>query len=178
MAALVALAVESFGGLDVMFNNAGIGGAFGPITEQDVEEWDATFAVNMRSVFLGTKHAARAMIAGGHGGSIINTASIAGSSGGGGPQAYSATKAGVLSLTKTTSVELARIESGSTPCHRARSTPSCSTEAGPSSPTRGVSRSSPGPIEERPRRSPMWSPGSPRMSHVSSPARRCSPTAV
>jgi NAD(P)-dependent dehydrogenase (short-subunit alcohol dehydrogenase family) len=107
MAALVTLAVESFGGLDVMFNNAGIGGAFGPITEQDVDEWDATFAVNMRSVFLGTKHAARAMIAGGHGGSIINTASIAGSSGGGGPQAYSATKAGVLSLTKTTSVELA-----------------------------------------------------------------------
>jgi len=107
MAALVTLAVESFGGLDVMFNNAGIGGAFGPITEQDVDEWDATFAVNMRSVFLGTKHAARAMTAGGHGGSIINTASIAGSSGGGGPQAYSATKAGVLSLTKTTSVELA-----------------------------------------------------------------------
>ena len=52
MAALIALAVESFGGLDVMFNNAGIGGAFGPITEQDVDEWDATFAVNMRSVFL------------------------------------------------------------------------------------------------------------------------------
>ena len=107
MEALVAVAVESFGGLDVMFNNAGIGGAFGPITEQSVEEWDATFAVNMRSVFLGTKHAARAMIAGGRGGSIINTASIAGSTGGGGPQAYSATKAGVLSLTKTTAVELA-----------------------------------------------------------------------
>ena len=108
MEALVAVAVESFGGLDVMFNNAGIGGAFGPITEQSVEEWDATFAVNMRSVFLGTKHAARAMIAGGRGGSIINTASIAGSTGGGGPQAYSATKAGVLSLTKTSAVELAQ----------------------------------------------------------------------
>lgn len=105
--ALIAHAVESFGGVDVMFNNAGIGGAFGPITEQSVEEWDATFAVNMRSVFLGTKHAARAMIAGGRGGSIVNTASIAGSTGGGGPQAYSATKAGVLSLTKTTAVELA-----------------------------------------------------------------------
>jgi len=107
MEALVAVAVESFGGVDVMFNNAGIGGAFGPITEQSVEEWDATFAVNMRSVFLGTKHAARAMIAGGGYGRIVNTASIAGSTGGGGPQAYSATKAGVLSLTKTTAVELA-----------------------------------------------------------------------
>lgn len=108
MEALVIHAVESHGGLDAMFNNAGIGGAFGPITEQSVDEWDATFAVNMRSVFLGTKHAARAMISGGGGGSIINTASIAGSTGGGGPQAYSATKAGVLSLTKTTAVELAQ----------------------------------------------------------------------
>ena len=107
MESLVAAAVESFGGVDVMFNNAGIGGACGPITEQSVEEWDATFAVNMRSVFLGTKHAARAMIEGERGGSIINTASIAGSTGGGGPQAYSATKAGVLSLTKTSAVELA-----------------------------------------------------------------------
>ena len=105
--ALVTLAVERFGGLDVMFNNAGIGGAFGPITEQTVDEWDATFAVNMRSVFLGTKHAARAMIAGGRPGAIVNTASVAALTGGGGPQAYSATKAGVVSLTKSTAVELA-----------------------------------------------------------------------
>jgi hypothetical protein len=53
--ALVALAVESFGRLDVLFNNAGIGGAFGPITELEVDDWDATFAVNTRSVFLGVK---------------------------------------------------------------------------------------------------------------------------
>lgn len=105
--ALIILAVERFGGLDVMFNNAGIGGAFGPITEQTVDEWDATFAVNMRSVFLGTKHAARAMIAGGGGGAIVNTASVAGLTGGGGPQAYSATKSGVISLTMSTAVELA-----------------------------------------------------------------------
>ncbi|MDA2945864.1 MAG: glucose 1-dehydrogenase [Actinomycetota bacterium] len=105
--ALVTLAVERFGGLDVMFNNAGIGGAFGPITEQTVDEWDATFAVNMRSVFLGTKHAAKAMIAGSRGGAIVNTASVAGLTGGGGPQAYSATKSGVISLTMSTAVELA-----------------------------------------------------------------------
>jgi NAD(P)-dependent dehydrogenase (short-subunit alcohol dehydrogenase family) len=104
---LVDAATSRFGRIDAMFNNAGIGGAFGPITEQSVEAWDATFAVNVRSVFLGTKHAARAMIGQGSGGAIVNTASVAGRSGGGGPQAYSATKAAVISLTQTTAVELA-----------------------------------------------------------------------
>lgn len=104
---LVATAEDSYGRIDAMFNNAGIGGAFGPITEQSVDAWDTTFAVNVRSVFLGTKHAAAAMIDHGHGGAIVNTASVAGLSGGGGPQAYSATKAAVISLTQTTAVELA-----------------------------------------------------------------------
>ena len=49
--------MERFGGLDVMFNNAGVGGAFGPLTEISVEDWDRTFAVLVRSVFLGIKHA-------------------------------------------------------------------------------------------------------------------------
>jgi NAD(P)-dependent dehydrogenase (short-subunit alcohol dehydrogenase family) len=105
--ALVASAVEAFGRIDVMFNNAGIGGAFGPLTELEVDDWDATFAVNTRSVFLGIKHAARAMIGLGDGGSIINTASVAGMSGGGGPQAYSAAKAAVINLTQSAAVELA-----------------------------------------------------------------------
>ena len=104
---LIDRAVASFGGIDAMFNNAGIGGAFGPITEQSADDWDATFAINVRSVFLGTKHAARVMIEQDRGGSIVNTASVAGLSGGGGPQAYSATKAAVISLTQTTAVELA-----------------------------------------------------------------------
>ena len=104
---LIASAVDAFGAIDAMFNNAGIGGAFGPITEQTVDDWDTTFAVNVRSVFLGTKHAARAMFDRDAGGAIVNTASIAGMTGGGGPQAYSATKAAVISLTQTTAVELA-----------------------------------------------------------------------
>ncbi|MDW3214397.1 MAG: glucose 1-dehydrogenase [Ilumatobacteraceae bacterium] len=104
---LVATACSTFGHLDAMYNNAGIGGAFGPITEQSVDDWDATFAINVRSVFLGTKHAARVMIEQGTGGAIVNTASVAGLSGGGGPQAYSATKAAVISLTRTTAAELA-----------------------------------------------------------------------
>jgi NAD(P)-dependent dehydrogenase (short-subunit alcohol dehydrogenase family) len=104
---LVAVAVDQFGAIDAMFNNAGVGGAFGPITEQTVEAWDATFAINTRSVFLGTKHAARRMIAQGGGGAIVNTASVAGLTGGGGPQAYSAAKAAVIGFTKATAAELA-----------------------------------------------------------------------
>jgi NAD(P)-dependent dehydrogenase (short-subunit alcohol dehydrogenase family) len=107
VAALVDLAVGSFGRLDIMFNNAGIGGAFGPITEIEVEDWDRTFDILVRSVFLGTKHAARVLIEQGSGGSIINTASVAGLGGGAGPQAYSAAKAAVANLSVTTAVELA-----------------------------------------------------------------------
>tara|TARA_Y100001970_G_scaffold272911_1_gene370213 strand:- start:20819 stop:21685 length:867 start_codon:yes stop_codon:yes gene_type:complete len=107
VAAMTELAVDAFGRLDVVFNNAGIGGAFGPITELEVDDWDKTFHILVRSIFLGTKHAARVMIDQGQGGSIINTASIAGMGGGAGPQAYSAAKAAVVSLSKTTAVELA-----------------------------------------------------------------------
>jgi NAD(P)-dependent dehydrogenase (short-subunit alcohol dehydrogenase family) len=106
--ALISAAVETFGGLDVVFNNAGVGGAFGPLTEIAVTDWDRTFAVLVRSVFLGTKHAARVMKEQGRGGSIINTASVAGLSGGGGPLAYSAAKAAVINLTAGAAVELAR----------------------------------------------------------------------
>ena len=105
--ALIGAATERYGRLDVVFNNAGSGGAFGPLTEIDVEHWDRTFAVLTRSVFLGIKHAARAMIAQGDGGSIINTASIAGLVGGSGPQAYSAAKAAVINLTLNAATELA-----------------------------------------------------------------------
>ncbi len=107
VAAAVALATDSFGRLDIMFNNAGVGGAFGPITEVLADDWDSTFAVLMKGVFLGIKHSARVLIEQGEGGSIINTASIAGENGGAGPQAYSAAKAGVINLSVTTALELA-----------------------------------------------------------------------
>jgi NAD(P)-dependent dehydrogenase (short-subunit alcohol dehydrogenase family) len=105
--AAVALAKKEFGGLDCMFNNAGVAGAFGPITHIDADEWDYTFAVLVKGVFLGTKHAARAMKEQGRGGSIVSTASIAGLSGGDGPQAYSAAKAAVINLTRAVAIELA-----------------------------------------------------------------------
>ena len=107
VAAAIEVATDTFGRLDVMFNNAGVGGAFGPVTEIGVDDWDATFDVLVKGVFVGTKHAARQMIARGAGGSIINTASVAGLSGGGGPQAYSAAKAAVINLTASTAIELA-----------------------------------------------------------------------
>jgi NAD(P)-dependent dehydrogenase (short-subunit alcohol dehydrogenase family) len=83
------------------------GGAIGPITHIEVEHWDFTMHVLLRSVFLGMKHGARVLKAQGQGGTIISTASVAGLFGGDGPQAYSAAKAGVINLTRAVAVELA-----------------------------------------------------------------------
>lgn len=105
--ALVTAAADAFGRLDVVFNNAGAGGAYGPLTDIDAADWDRTFAVINRGAFLGVKHGARLMIELGNGGSIINDASVAGQTGGAGPVAYSAAKAAVLSLTANAAVELA-----------------------------------------------------------------------
>ena len=113
VAAAVGAATERNGRLDCMVNNAGVGGAFGPITELEAEDWDYTFAVLTRGVFLGIKHAARLMQASGRPGSIVNTGSIAGLGGGAGPQAYSAAKAAVVNLTRLAAVELAPTGSAS-----------------------------------------------------------------
>lgn len=98
---------NEFGSIDIVFNNAGVGGAIGPLTETSVSDWDYTFDVLAKGVFLGIKHAAIYMKAHGIHGSIINTASIAGLSGDGGPLVYSAAKAAVISLSKSAAVELA-----------------------------------------------------------------------
>ena len=106
VAATVAEAVKRFGRLDIAFLNAGVGGAFGPIAETSVEDWDYTFAVLVRSVFLGMKHTSLAMKKFGNGGVILATASIAGMVGGGGSHAYSAAKASVISLIENVAAEL------------------------------------------------------------------------
>ena len=103
---LINAAVEHFGGLNILFNNAGIGGAIGPITHIDGDEWDKSFQILLKSDFLGSKHAARIMKKNIAGGSIINTASIAGMGGGSGPLAYSAAKAGVINFCKNAAIEL------------------------------------------------------------------------
>ncbi len=105
--AMVNLALSEFGRLDIVFNNAGVGGAVGPVWDIEVEEWDYTFDVLTKGVFLGIKHGARAMKQQGQGGVIINTASVAGLSGGAGPLAYSAAKAAVINLTRAAAVQLA-----------------------------------------------------------------------
>lgn len=105
--AMLQCAVTEFGRLDIVFNNAGVGGAIGPLTETTVDSWDYTMDVLAKGVFLGIKHAARIMRAQGHGGAIINTASIAGLSGDAGPMVYSAAKAAVISLSQSAAVELA-----------------------------------------------------------------------
>jgi NAD(P)-dependent dehydrogenase (short-subunit alcohol dehydrogenase family) len=103
--AAVARAVDEFGGLDCIFNNAGFGGAVGPIEETPVDEYDRTMNVLLRGVFLGMKHAAAIMRPQGSG-SIISTASVAGLSGGRGPHIYSAAKAAVINLTRSVALEL------------------------------------------------------------------------
>ena len=100
-------ATSAFGRLDCVFNNAGVAGAIGPITHITVEAFDYTMAVLVRGVFLGMKHGARLMKAQGQGGVILSTASVAGLSGGDGPQAYSAAKAAVINLTRAVAIELA-----------------------------------------------------------------------
>jgi NAD(P)-dependent dehydrogenase (short-subunit alcohol dehydrogenase family) len=89
------------------FSNAAVPGSTGPILETSVEDWDTTFAVVLRSAFLGIKHAGQALVEQGEGGAIISTSSVAGLVGGGGPDAYSAAKAGVVNLTRNAAVELA-----------------------------------------------------------------------
>jgi NAD(P)-dependent dehydrogenase (short-subunit alcohol dehydrogenase family) len=103
--AAVSHAVDVYGRLDCMFNNAGIAGAVGPIESVTAEAFDRTVAVLLRGVFLGVKHAAPVMRAQG-GGSIINTASVAAVRTGYGNHVYSAAKAGVVQLTRSVAMEL------------------------------------------------------------------------
>ena len=105
--AMFRCAEDNFGSLDIVFNNAGVGGAIGPVWELDIEDWDYTFDVLVKGVFLGIKHGSKVLRKQGRGGAIINTASIAGISGGCGPLSYSAAKAAVINLTRSASVQLA-----------------------------------------------------------------------
>jgi len=101
----VATSVREFGGLDVMFNNAGVPGAAGGIEEIDAEAFDRTIAVHLRGVFLGIRAAARVMRPQGHG-SIVNTGSVAAFRANMAGHAYSAAKAAIVQLTLTTANEL------------------------------------------------------------------------
>lgn len=105
--ALVQRAIERFGRLDCMFNNAGYGGIAGELTDLEVgEAYRRTIDVLFTGVVCGIKHAARAMKRQSAGGSIINTASVAGLRAGFGPHVYSAMKSAVISISRSAAIEL------------------------------------------------------------------------
>jgi NAD(P)-dependent dehydrogenase (short-subunit alcohol dehydrogenase family) len=107
--AMVRFAVDRFGSLGVLYNNAGIFPADDDsATNTSVETWDRVMAINLRGVFLGCKYGIPAMLEGG-GGSIINVASFVALVGAATPQiAYTASKGGVLAMTREIAVEFAR----------------------------------------------------------------------
>ena len=105
--AAIERAVAEFGGLDIVFNNAGAGGQRGGMEEMTLEGWDQTMNLLLRSVMAGTLYALPHLKARG-GGAIVNTASISALASGYAPVAYSTAKAAVLHFSKVTAADLAR----------------------------------------------------------------------
>lgn len=103
---LVQKTKEVFGSVDIMVNNAGVGYIMEPFTEFKEESWDAVLDVNLKGAFLCSKHAAIQMIEQGNGGAIINIASQAAKSGFPFAAAYTASKHGMIGLTRSNAVEL------------------------------------------------------------------------
>jgi len=108
IAAAIAAAQQQFGPLTGMVNNAGIVGAIGSIMDTSAEAFDHTMAILSRAVFLGIKHAARAMRPQRRG-AIVSLASTAGVVGGLGPHVYTMAKHGVIGITKSAACELAAL---------------------------------------------------------------------
>ncbi|MCH8813578.1 MAG: SDR family oxidoreductase [Chloroflexi bacterium] len=105
--AMVQATVDTYGGLHVLFNNAGIVGDTASTTECTEENWDAVVDINLKGTFLGMKYGIPAMLKSG-GGSIINNASTSGLVGFPELPAYSAAKGGIVILTKTAALEFAK----------------------------------------------------------------------
>jgi NAD(P)-dependent dehydrogenase (short-subunit alcohol dehydrogenase family) len=104
---LVAFAVETFGGLHIMVNNAGVPGTMhASFLEEDLTDFQRVMSVNLLGIMAGTQAAARHMAANG-GGSIVNISSIGGTLGGPGVPIYAASKAGVVHFTKGVAIDLA-----------------------------------------------------------------------
>lgn len=103
--ALVALAVETYGGLDIAFNNAGMLGEMGPATGLSLDGWRDTLDTNLTSAFLGAKHQLPAMAARGGGSLIFNSTFVGHTVGMPGMAAYAASKAGLIGLTQVLAAE-------------------------------------------------------------------------
>ncbi len=105
--ALMDQAAAACGGIDILFNNAGAGGARAPIDEIEPDDWDRTMDLLLRSVAMGIRYAAPHM-KGRPGAAIVNTSSVAAIGAGYSPTAYAVAKCGVLHLTKVAATDLAR----------------------------------------------------------------------
>ncbi len=110
VAAMTEAAMREFGRIDILCNNAGGGVGGGPVVQMSLDAWNKTVAMNLTGAFLCSKHVAPKMIAGGRGGRIINTASIAGKRGGAGMASYVAAKHGVVGLTRSLALELGQFQ--------------------------------------------------------------------
>jgi NAD(P)-dependent dehydrogenase (short-subunit alcohol dehydrogenase family) len=104
--AMVNAAVSTFGRLDVLFNNAGFGGAYAPLVDVDEETFDRIVATNFKGVYLGMRHAIPAMIANG-GGSIVNTTSAASLVGMKNLSIYGGAKGAVVLMSKSAALDYA-----------------------------------------------------------------------
>lgn len=102
---MVAAVLQAFGRIDVLMNNAGVGGNT-PFLETGLEEWNRIVGINLTGAFLVAQAVAREMVRTG-GGKIVNIASLSGQRGGNGRAAYGSAKAGLELLTKVMAVELA-----------------------------------------------------------------------
>jgi NAD(P)-dependent dehydrogenase (short-subunit alcohol dehydrogenase family) len=110
IAEVVGIAVKSFGSLNMAFNVVGSAGRAKAIVDTEKNAWDGVMNTSLRSVFFGVKHQARAMIASGDGGAIVNISSINQIMPVYGSAGYTAAKAGVGMLTKNAALELARYQ--------------------------------------------------------------------
>ncbi len=106
--ALVDHAVKTTGRLDAAFNNAGVEGQMAPLTEQTEQNFHHVMSINVKGLWLCMKHEIQAMLALGHGGAIVNNASIAGVIGMAGAGIYVASKHAVIGLTKSAALEQAK----------------------------------------------------------------------
>jgi NAD(P)-dependent dehydrogenase (short-subunit alcohol dehydrogenase family) len=107
VAGVISKAEARFGRIHAAANNAGVEGIYGPVHERTSEDFDALIGVNLKGVFLGLKHEIPHML--GHGGgAIVNTASQAGLTGLANVAIYTASKHGVVGMTKSVALELAR----------------------------------------------------------------------
>lgn len=106
VANLVKVATETYGGIDIAFANAGVSGGMTGIFDLGADEWAEILRVNLIGPYLMVKHAGKAMADQGRGGSIVMTASVAGIRSGAGGPPYSASKAGVINLTKVAAQQL------------------------------------------------------------------------